>query len=80
MIGTRWVVNDVASALMMVMVHHFLNTTHPRPADVLHAAQLWMLDPHREVPEGMSARFAQKANRPFLADSYAWAAFTYHGQ
>jgi CHAT domain-containing protein len=62
------------------MFHHFLNNGHPRPADALRAAQLWMLDTARAPLDGLPPRLAAAARRGrLLTAPYAWAAFTCHG-
>jgi CHAT domain-containing protein len=64
----------------MVMFHHFLNNGHPRPADALRAAQLWMLNPSRPVLDDLPEAVAGAArSSEFLTRTYCWAAFTYQG-
>jgi hypothetical protein len=79
-IGSRWEVPDVHTAMLMFMLHHHLNK-HPDDdaAEALRAAQLWMLDPHRRVPATMPAALATQARRAGARSPYAWAAFTCHG-
>ena len=80
-VGSRWEVPDMHTALLMFVFHrHLVRYPADSPADALRAAQLWMLDPRRRTPGEMPERLAAKATRPDLADPYAWAAFTYHGQ
>jgi hypothetical protein len=80
-VGSRWKVSDVRTALLMFMLHRHL-VRHPgdSPADALRAAQLWMADPSRRAPPEMPARLADEANQPGIADPFSWAAFTHHGQ
>ena len=78
-VGARWPVGDRATAPFMVMFHHFLNSGYPHPADALRAAQLWMLDDARPVPDGLPEDLKNAANRSSLAAPYSWAAFTYQG-
>jgi CHAT domain len=79
-IGARWEVPDVHTALLMFMLHRHL-TEHPADgaAEALRAAQLWMLDRHRKVPAEMPAALAAQARRAGARHPYAWAAFTCHG-
>jgi CHAT domain-containing protein len=79
-IGTQWAIPSRPSALLLFMFHHYLLTTHPRPADALRAAQQWMLDPRRAVPAEMPAHLADEisADDP-LEDLGGWAAFVHHG-
>ncbi|GAB3408101.1 CHAT domain-containing protein [Flindersiella endophytica] len=80
--GTRWLVWDRATALMMTVFHHYLTTSHPAPALALHAAQLWMLDPKRTKPDRMTPRLAEALHdqnfRP--SDIENWAGFGFQGQ
>jgi hypothetical protein len=80
-VGSRWEVNDLYTALFMFVLHRYL-ALNPAdsPADALQAAQLWMLDPHREVPAGMPESLAVYARGPTACIPYVWAAFTYHGK
>jgi hypothetical protein len=83
-IGARWPTDDRATALLMLMFHHFLNGTdahsvRAHPADALRAAQLWMLDRSRQALPGLPAALASAVHRPGLSEIHAWAAFTYQG-
>jgi hypothetical protein len=79
-VGARWQISDVRTALLMFMLHRHL-VRHPAasPADALRAAQLWMLDPARSVPQEMPRLLADEVGNHDLADPHSWAAFTYHG-
>lgn len=79
-IGTRWPVEDLSTAVMMFMFHHFLADGLSRPADALRAAVLWMLDPDRAVPPRMPIMLARQARSRDLANPDAWAGFAHHGQ
>ncbi len=79
-IGARWPVADVPTALLMIMFHHYLNAGYEDPATALRAAQLWMLDPRRRPPPGLDPRLAEEMRCVDLAAIDAWAAFTYQGQ
>ena len=79
-IGARWPAQDLATAPLMVMFHHFLNNGHPHPADALRAAQLWMLDGGRTLLPDLPSELADAFRfGPFLTAPHAWAAFTCHG-
>src|SRR6185437_4458891 len=73
-IGTRWPTNDLLSAHLLVMFHHFLSDREDRsPAEALRAAQLWMLNPRRPGLDGLLAsRLARTVTRPELAGIDAW--------
>ncbi len=78
-VGARWPTDDLATALLMVMFHHFLNSGRTRPADALRAAQIWMLDPGRRGLEDLSLVLADATTDSGLGEIQAWAAFTYQG-
>lgn len=75
-VGTQWPVDDAPTALFMVMFHYYLNGDHPDPATALCAAQQWMLDTQRQLPDGIGKRLADEQHRPDLSDAANWAAFT----
>ncbi|MGP4020990.1 CHAT domain-containing protein [Saccharopolyspora sp. 5N708] len=79
-VGTRWEVLDLPTAMFMIVFHHYLNTGYQDPANALRAAQLWMLDPRRrplpDIPEELAAFFAEIDP----AAPVHWAAFTYQGR
>lgn len=79
-VGARWAVGDVPTALFMVMFHHYLNRGYDDPATALRAAQRWMLDKRRKLPEGVSHLFADELTLLDLTETGNWAAFTYQGQ
>uniref|UniRef100_UPI004057350D CHAT domain-containing protein n=1 Tax=Streptomyces albidoflavus TaxID=1886 RepID=UPI004057350D len=78
-VGSRWAVDDCATALMMAVLHHFLAGEGLAPPDALRAAQLWMLDPERRPPPGMAERLCREAHRADLGELPLWAAFTHQG-
>jgi tetratricopeptide (TPR) repeat protein len=78
-IGSRWQVGDVRTALLMFMFHHHLRRGEP-PAFALRAAQLWMLDPKRITPPEMPTLLADEVTLHELGRESAWAAFAHQGQ
>ncbi|MEV5208074.1 CHAT domain-containing protein [Micromonospora sp. NPDC053740] len=78
--GSLWSVPDAETSMLMFLVHHFLNAEACAPADALHRAQLWMLDPSRRPPPGMPADLAAHCESPALADPASWAAFHHMGR
>jgi hypothetical protein len=76
-IGSRWSIPDNASAVLLFMFHHYLTTGAGAPADALRAAQLWMLDPHREHPPSMPPELRQLRVPRHV---FAWGALTHQGQ
>lgn len=78
-VGSRWAVDDSATALMMAVFHHFLTSRDLAPAEALRAAQLWMLDPDRRPPPGLGDPLHREAARADLHEIHLWAAFTHQG-
>jgi hypothetical protein len=78
-VGARWPVDDLPTALFMIMFHHYLNFGYPSPATALRATQAWMLKPDRTLPAGIDPRLAGPMRRADLAAVENWAAFTYQG-
>ncbi|RKT87466.1 CHAT domain-containing protein [Saccharopolyspora antimicrobica] len=79
-VGTRWEIDDLVTAMFMIVFHHHLNDGFPEPADALRAAQLWMLDPHRRPIPGVPDELARYFAETDPATPAHWAAFTYHGR
>ncbi|TMR05030.1 CHAT domain-containing protein [Actinomadura soli] len=79
-VGARWPVDDVPTALLMAVFHHYLNSGYDDPARALRAAQLWMLDPARRLPAGADPKLADEMALTDLAAPAAWAAFTCQGR
>ncbi|TDD40214.1 CHAT domain-containing protein [Actinomadura sp. KC06] len=79
-VGARWPVDDVPTALLMAMFHHYLNSGYDDPARALRAAQLWMLDPARRLPAEADPKLADETALADLAAPAAWAAFTCQGR
>ncbi|MEV3987806.1 CHAT domain-containing protein [Streptomyces sp. NPDC049837] len=79
-IGSLWPVPDDATSVLMFMVHHYLRREGEPPAKALRRAQLWMLDPARELPAELPPLLAERAGRVDPDDLSAWAGFTHLGQ
>jgi hypothetical protein len=71
-LATRW---TPPSPALLFMTHLYRRQGRPVWAAV-RAAQLWMLDPHRETPAEMPAELA----RGDAADPLAWASVTHWGR
>ena len=84
-VAARWRVDVRPTALLMAAFHRYLNAG-ASPAWALRRAQLWMLDPGRDIPEywpselRQVAEFAAEPDGPDLANPAAWAGFTYQGR
>jgi CHAT domain-containing protein len=78
--GSLWEVPDDSTSLLMFMLHHYLNTTGCPPAQALHLARRWMLDPGRDIPDGMPADLALLTIALDPADPVCWAGFVHLGR
>ncbi|WP_405461087.1 CHAT domain-containing protein [Streptomyces sp. NBC_00101] len=78
-VGSRWLAQDSASALLMAVFHHYLTVDGLSPVDALRAAQLWMLDPLRENPGSLQGDLLREMEQPGLERTAFWAAFTHQG-
>lgn len=79
-VGSLWPVPDEATSVLMFLTHHFLRTHGEPPARALRRAQLWMLNPDRELPPGLPGFLAERARRIDPHDLSAWAGFTHLGR
>jgi tetratricopeptide (TPR) repeat protein len=78
-VGSRWHVLDIRTAILMFMFHHYLRAGEP-PAFALRSAQLWMLRPQRDIPEQMPRSLSDEVALQKLDDESVWAAFVHQGQ
>jgi hypothetical protein len=78
-VGTRWVVHGSETALMTAVIHHARTVRGLAPPDTLRAAQLWMLDPDRELPPAFDGILRREAARTDLHHPCHWAALTHQG-
>ncbi|GAB3408150.1 CHAT domain-containing protein [Flindersiella endophytica] len=78
-VGTRWYTDDVSTSLLMCMFHHYLLRHGRRPADALRSAQLWMLDPDREMLDDLPRRITAAPAYRDLTAIESWAAAIHHG-
>jgi len=78
-LGSLWRMKDTRSAVLMFLVHHYLNLGS-RPIDALHRAQLWMLNPSRRIPPEMPDYLRKAVGDLDLTDPVIWASLTHHGQ
>ncbi|GAA4971172.1 CHAT domain-containing protein [Actinoplanes utahensis] len=79
-LSSQWNVPDSATSALMFMVHRHLRVAG-RPAwAALRDAQLWMLDPDREIPPDMPTALRDRLAEADLGEVAAWAAFIHGGQ
>ncbi|WP_322778026.1 CHAT domain-containing protein [Frankia sp. Cas4] len=80
-IGSLWPIDDEASAVLSYMVHHFVSEGTP-VRQALRAAQLWMVDPDRAVPDDLAGRqeFDDAVGSEELAEPRYWAGFAHRGR
>ena len=79
MLSTQWGVPDRDTSALMFMFHHFLRTQGRAAWAALREAQLWMLNPHRVVPDTMPPALRTQLNPEGLQAVRAWAAFVHWG-
>ena len=77
--GSLWPVPDEATSVLMYMTHHFLRRAGDPSAVALRRAQLWVLDPAREVPADMPREMRERVEGIDPDDLSAWAGFTHLG-
>jgi CHAT domain-containing protein len=63
----------------MFMTHHYLHEAGATAGEALRRAQLWMLDPGREVPASMPDVLARLVHTTDLTAPHGWAGFTHQG-
>jgi CHAT domain-containing protein len=78
-VGSLWAVPSASTGLLMYMFHHFLREAPADPGEALRRAQLWMLDPQRQVPTG-AADLVRQVNPERLGEPYRWAGFAHLGR
>lgn len=79
-LSTQWAVYDDATAGLMYQFHRNLRVERMPVWAALRQAQLWMLDPDRELPADMPGPLRSRLASTELADVVNWAAFVHWGQ
>jgi CHAT domain-containing protein len=79
-LSTQWSVPDRATSVLMFMFHHYLMAGGRPVWAALREAQLWMLDPRRQVPSGMPDELRAQLAGADLTAVAAWAGFVHWGQ
>jgi CHAT domain len=79
-LSTQWSIPDVATSSLMYMFHHYLRHDGLPAWQALREAQLWMLDPKRQPPQGMPAALHPQSSDTDHAHVVAWAGFVHWGQ
>lgn len=78
--GSMWTVPDAYTSRSMFMIHHHLEVDGCSPAEALHRAQRWALDPRRVAPATMPAHLVAGGHGGLPADDpVAWAGFMHLG-
>lgn len=77
---TQWKIPDSATSVLMYMFHLFRMTQALPAWDALRRAQLWMLDPQRELPAATPGRLREQLDRMDPAAVVGWAGFVHGGQ
>jgi len=78
-IGSRWSIDDWATAVCVIAFHHYLAIRKLAPADALRAAQRWMLGPEdAREPMPVLREILQHEHRLLDAVS-SWAPFIHQG-
>ncbi|BEL06350.1 hypothetical protein Q0Z83_045410 [Actinoplanes sichuanensis] len=79
-LSSQWNVPDSATSALMFMVHRNLRVAGRPPWAALRDAQLWMLDPKRQIPDDMPAVLRDRLAGADLAAVASWAAFVHGGR
>jgi CHAT domain-containing protein len=79
-ISAQWAVPDQATSALMFMVHHHVAHDRLPAGEALRRAQLWMLDPAREIPATMPGALARRIKASELSQIDAWAGFVHLGR
>jgi CHAT domain-containing protein len=79
-LATQWSVDDSATSVMMFMFHYFLRSAGMSTWAGLRAAQLWMLNPGRVIPDEMPHPLRRQIDVERMANVVAWAPFVHWGQ
>lgn len=77
--GSLWPVPDTHTSLLMIKVHQHLRRDGLAPADALHRAQLWMLDPDRETAD-LPPRLRRRCRPGQVFPLASWAGFIHTGR
>ncbi|BEL04068.1 hypothetical protein Q0Z83_022590 [Actinoplanes sichuanensis] len=79
-LSTQWSVPDSDTSVLMYMFHHFRMDRRRPVWAALRDAQLWMLDPHRQVPDRMPAELRHQLRTADPAAVVSWAGFLHWGR
>jgi hypothetical protein len=77
-VGSLWRIKDASTAILMFMVHRGMSQGLP-PADALHRAQRWMLNPNRRIPTSMPAQLRDQINQIDCQQVINWAGLVHLG-
>jgi hypothetical protein len=79
-LSTHWAVPDTSTSVLMFMFHRYLRVEGRPVWSALHAAQLWMLDPAREIPEDVPQSLRDRLEDTDPTGVVGWAAFSHSGR
>jgi CHAT domain-containing protein len=79
-LSTQWSVPDAATSPLMYVFHRNCRVEKMPPWQALQHAQVWMLDPGREIPQGMPPELARAVPAGAPAAVASWAGFVHYGQ
>jgi len=79
-VSSQWSVPDDATSALMFMLHRNLRVAGAAPWAALRDAQLWMLDPDREIADDMPGPLRDQLAGTDLRAVLGWAAFLHWGQ
>jgi CHAT domain-containing protein len=78
-LSTQWSIPDAETPSLMYLFHHYCRQDRLPPWEALRKAQMWMLDPGRQPPEGMPAELLTSVPADEPAPLASWAGFIHFG-
>lgn len=78
-LSTQWSIPDAQTPSLMYLFHHYCRRVGLPPWQALRQAQMWLLDPDRQPPEGMPAELLRSVPVGEPAPLAAWAGFVHYG-
>lgn len=78
-VSTLWPVPQDTTTVFAFMFHHYVRSEMLPAWEALHRTRLWMLDPHREVPDSMPSPLRRRFEADAAPGIEAWAGFVHRG-